>query len=123
MPEAVTSCDGTAVCWHSAKAQPMRYCNRVLVSALCAAVIGSTHGAAWAGPLQDVILSSTVRQALASDPVLAGTAIEVAAAAGTVTLQGWVPDLSLHERAASLAQAVFGVVRVDNRLTVTRALG
>jgi osmotically-inducible protein OsmY len=101
----------------------MRHYHRVLVSTLCAAVIGLAQGAAWVDPLQDVMLSSSVRQVLKSDPVLAGAAIEVAAAAGTVTLQGWVPDLSLREHAAKLTQAVFGVVRVDNRLTVTRALG
>jgi osmotically-inducible protein OsmY len=101
----------------------MPYCNRVLVSALCATVIGLANGTTWVDPLQDLIVSSTVTQALASDPVLAGMSIEVATAAGIVTLHGTVPDLSLRERAARLARAVFGVVRVDNRLTVTPALG
>ncbi len=100
----------------------MRHCNRILVSTLCAAVIGSAFGSGWVDPLQDVILSSTVRQALASDPVLAGATIQVGAAAGTVTLQGWVHDLALHEHAARVAKEVFGVVRVDNRLIVTGAL-
>jgi len=101
----------------------MRLHNRFLVTALCAAAIGLAQGADWVDPLQDVIVSSTVQQTLASDPRLAGTVIEVAAVAGVVTLQGRVPDLSLHEHAARLALAVFGVTRVDNRLTVTRALG
>jgi hyperosmotically inducible periplasmic protein len=101
----------------------MRIRSRFLVTALCAAAIGLAQGADGADPLQDVIVSSTVKQTLAADPRLAGTAIEVAAVAGVVTLQGRVPDLSLHEHAARLARAVFGVTRVDNRLTVTRALG
>lgn len=105
----------------------------VLAAALFAAAVGSppagastdrlSQGVPVADPLKDVALTTTVQQVLAADPYLAGTAIDVATAAGTVTLQGRVPDVSLREHAARLVQGVYGVMRVDNRLAVTLALG
>lgn len=76
-----------------------------------------------ADPLKDVAITVSVKQLLSKDPTLAGTVIDVETAAGIVTLQGRVPELAMREHATRLVQAVYGVVQVNNRLTVTRALG
>jgi osmotically-inducible protein OsmY len=104
----------------------------VLAVALCTAATSSpavetstdkVAGLPVGDPLKDVALTATVRQVLAADAFLAGVVIDVASAAGIVTLQGRVRDISLREHATRLVQTVFGVTRVDNRLAVTLALG
>jgi osmotically-inducible protein OsmY len=60
-----------------------------------------------------------VKAALAADPALSVLKINVDTDNGVVLLTGPAPDEKARERAAVLAAAPAGVVRVDNRLVVS----
>jgi len=84
----------------------------------------AAQGGAQAGERASQVLSDTgitaaVKAALAADPALSMLKIEVDTEAGIVLLNGPAPDEKARERAAVLAAAPAGVVRVDNRLVVT----
>jgi hyperosmotically inducible protein len=66
----------------------------------------------------DAAITTQVKAALAADAQLQALQIEVDTEAGRVTLSGPAPDEAARERATQLAQAVNGVVAVDNRLQV-----
>ena len=70
-----------------------------------------------------VQVAGTVTKELAADPDLApaATAIRVTVRDGVVTLSGRVPNEAAKREAASVADDVDGVDRVDNRLTVATA--
>jgi hyperosmotically inducible periplasmic protein len=69
--------------------------------------------------LADTGITAAVKTALAADPSLSMLKIEVSTEAGVVSLAGPAPDERSRERAAVLAAAPAGVVRVDNRLVVS----
>lgn len=69
--------------------------------------------------LADTGITVAVKTALATDPALSMLKIEVKTEGGMVSLAGPAPDERARERAAVLAAAPAGVVRVDNRLVVS----
>ncbi|HEY6132990.1 MAG TPA: BON domain-containing protein [Rubrivivax sp.] len=80
---------------------------------------GAAVGERVAGALDDAGITAAVKTALAADPALSAVKIEVDTDAGVVSLSGPAPDERSRERAAVIAAAPEGVVRVDNRLVVT----
>jgi osmotically-inducible protein OsmY len=74
-------------------------------------------------PAADAGITAAVKAALASDPALQASSIEVSTHDGVVTLAGPAPDPQARERAAVLAAAPQGVRSVDNRLVVSAASG
>jgi hyperosmotically inducible protein len=80
---------------------------------------GAAVGDRMAGALDDTGITAAVKTALAADPALSALKIEVSTEAGVVSLSGPAPDERSRERAAVIAAAPEGVVRVDNRLVVT----
>lgn len=66
----------------------------------------------------DAAITAGVNAELARDPGLSALRINVDTSAGRVLLMGSAPDTAARDRATRLAQAVKGVVSVDNRLDV-----
>ena len=66
----------------------------------------------------DASITSSVNIALAKDSSLSALKIDVDTKDGHVALNGTAPDAAAKDRATQLANAVSGVVAVDNRLTV-----
>ena len=75
-------------------------------------------GDAIADKAGDVAITTSVNAELAKDPALSALRIDVDTAQGRVVLRGTAPDATAKERATQLAQAVRGVVAVDNQLRV-----
>ena len=71
----------------------------------------------------DATITTKVNAALAADEQLRVLQIDVDTQAGHVTMTGPAPDEDARERATALAQAVTGVVSVDNRLEVVKGSG
>lgn len=68
--------------------------------------------------VEDASITASVNAELAKDPKLSALRINVDTDHGRVMLRGTAPDSMARERATQLAQAVKGVVSVDNRLEV-----
>jgi osmotically-inducible protein OsmY len=68
--------------------------------------------------VEDASITASVNAELAKDPKLSALRINVDTDHGRVMLRGAAPDGESRERATQLAQAVKGVVSVDNRLEV-----
>ena len=68
--------------------------------------------------LGDAGITAAVKTSLAADPSLSAVKINVSTVEGVVVLSGPAPDQKSHDRAAVLAAAPQGVVRVDIRLVV-----
>jgi hyperosmotically inducible periplasmic protein len=66
----------------------------------------------------DAAITAKVNAALASDTQLSALAIDVDTSNGQVELKGTAPTAAAKDRATTLASAVEGVVKVDNRLTI-----
>jgi hypothetical protein len=66
----------------------------------------------------DVAITAKVNAALAADTQLSALKINVDTSNGLVELKGTAPDAASRDRATTLASAVEGVVKVENRLTV-----
>ena len=66
----------------------------------------------------DAAITAKVTAALAADDRLSALGIDVDTTDGRVALSGTAPDAASRDRATVLAQAVEGVVEVENRLTV-----
>lgn len=66
----------------------------------------------------DAGLAEDVRNRLLEDQVLAGSEVDVDAAAGEVTLRGKVESLQARQHAQLVAEQVGGVTRVTNLLKV-----
>ena len=69
----------------------------------------------------DAGITARVKTALAKDDELNALKIDVDTAAGRVSLGGTAPTTAAKQRATTIAQAVEGVVAVDNRLVVPAA--
>lgn len=74
-------------------------------------------------PAADAGITAAVKAALAADPALSASPIEVSTHNGVVTLAGPAPDPQARDRAAVLAAAPQGVHSVDNRLVVDGGAG
>jgi hyperosmotically inducible protein len=75
-------------------------------------------GRAVAQAADDTGITAKVKTALIAESQLNSKSIGVDTQNGVVTLSGTVPERAQIDRAAQVAQAVEGVKRVDNRLTV-----
>lgn len=73
-----------------------------------------------AASVDDAGITVAVNAALAGDPRLSALKIDVDTSKGRVELKGSAPDENSRRRATELAQAVKGVVGVDNRLTIAK---
>lgn len=71
----------------------------------------------------DATITAKINAALAADEQLRALQIDVDTKAGHVTMTGPAPDEAARERATTLAQAVVGVVSVENRLAVVKGNG
>jgi hyperosmotically inducible periplasmic protein len=71
-----------------------------------------------AAVVDDATVTASVNAELAKDPSLSAIKIDVDTQAGRVALKGSAPDADSRERATRLAQAVKGVVSVDNQLRI-----
>jgi hyperosmotically inducible periplasmic protein len=71
-----------------------------------------------ADKVSDAVITTSVKAELVKDPGLSALAINVDTDAGRVILQGTAPSSQAREQAQKLAQAVKGVVSVDNQLKV-----
>lgn len=78
----------------------------------------SQAGDVMADKAGDAAITASVNAELAKDPALSALRIDVDTAQGRVVLRGSAPDRAALERATQLAQAVQGVVAVDNQLRV-----
>lgn len=85
-------------------------------------LVFSLFSIALAAPkdVSDDVIYDTVRRRLASDPVVKGGAIEVAVAAGVVTLKGAVETEKQKVKAEKIAKKTSGVKKVNNELRVSR---
>jgi hyperosmotically inducible periplasmic protein len=75
---------------------------------------------AAAKPVSDDFIIDTIRQKLASDPIVKGGAIEVVAKDGVVTLSGTVEEDRQKNKAAQIAKKVNGVKSVVNEIKLSR---
>ena len=71
-----------------------------------------------AAKTSDATITAKVNTALAKDPDLSALKIDVDTSNGHVVLSGKAPNPAAKERATQIAQAVSGVVSVDNKLVV-----
>lgn len=76
-----------------------------------------------ADKVSDAVITSSVKAELVKDPNLSALKINVDTDAGRVVLQGSAPSSSARDQAMKLAQAVKGVVSVDNQLKVEPGKG
>lgn len=67
---------------------------------------------------RDAAITTQISADLARDPELSALKINVDTVAGKVSLKGTAPNDAARERAAAKAQAVSGVMTVDNQLRV-----
>ena len=88
------------------------------VAVVLAAVL--VLAACSSGPNDDAIVKD-VKAKFFSDPQLKGAAVEVSSAKGVVTLAGEVPSEGARYQAYKMAQEAQGVVRVEDKMTVTVA--
>lgn len=79
---------------------------------------GSAASNAIANNTADAAITAKVNAALAGDTQLSALAINVDTSNGTVELKGTAPTEAARDRATTLAAAVEGVTKVDNKLTV-----
>lgn len=68
--------------------------------------------------IADAVITTSVKAELAKDPDLSALKINVDTENGRVALRGTAPSTNARKHASVLAQAVKGVVSVDNQLTV-----
>jgi hyperosmotically inducible periplasmic protein len=71
--------------------------------------------------IDDAVITASVKTELAKDSDLSALKINVDTDGGRVALKGIAPNSGARDRATGLAQAVKGVVSVDNQLTVGAA--
>ena len=76
-----------------------------------------------ADKVSDAVITTSVKAELVKDPSLSALKINVDTAAGRVVLQGSAPSPAARDQAVRLAQAVKGVVSVDNQLKVAPGKG
>jgi hyperosmotically inducible periplasmic protein len=80
-------------------------------------------GVEVADKVSDAVITSSVKAELVKDPSLSALKVNVDTDAGRVLLQGTAPSSTARDQAMKLAQAVKGVVSVDNQLKVEPGKG
>ena len=80
-------------------------------------------GSEVADKVSDAVITSSVKAELVKDPNLSALRIKVDTDAGRVLLQGSAPSSTARDQAMQLAQAVKGVVSVDNQLKIEPGKG
>ncbi|MEQ1686318.1 MAG: BON domain-containing protein [Burkholderiaceae bacterium] len=80
-------------------------------------------GSEVADKVSDAVITSSVKAELVKDPNLSALKINVDTDGGRVLLQGTAPSSTAKDQAMKLAQAVKGVVSVDNQLKVEPGKG
>lgn len=70
--------------------------------------------------VDDAYITSSVKAALAADPVVKATQVQVETYKGTVLLSGFVDSPEAVQRAAEVARQVKGVKEVKNAVTVAK---
>jgi hypothetical protein len=68
----------------------------------------------------DEKIQEDINDSLTDDRYLDATNIEVAVKEGEVTLTGFVDDKNAKRRAEDLAEAIYGVRHIENRLKINR---
>ena len=68
--------------------------------------------------VSDTVLNIRVRNAIRCDPELGDLGLRVIVTDGVVTLEGRVPNERLKHQAGEIAEGVYGVDEVDNRIAV-----
>lgn len=102
----------------------------VLVAAAMAAACGTagqqastqqaSGGARASTPaVDDTVVTQRVQAALAADPEIAPTKIDVSAKQGRVSLKGEIKSMVQRKKAESIVRSVDGVRSVDNQLIIT----
>jgi osmotically-inducible protein OsmY len=77
---------------------------------------GSAPGRTAERPVEDAVVSAGVRGAIAGEPVLKGSEIQVDTVSGVVQLSGYVSSADDVATAAAVARTVKGVKSVRNDL-------
>ena len=90
-------------------------------AALLSGKSGTTYGSASGSSQQagDQAISAAVRKGLASDPVTAGSEIDIETVDAIVILKGDVASVRISQRAAEIAGLVYRVRTVRNHLWVS----
>ncbi len=84
---------------------------------------GKSVGNEVSDKVSDAVITSSVKSEFVKDPNLSALKINVDTDAGRVLLQGTAPSSTARDQAMKLAQAVKGVVSVDNQLKVEPGKG
>ncbi len=98
--------------------KPTAYKTRRVIAVFLLMFTMSLSALAADKPVDDNYLYDSVREKLASDPIVKGGVIDVDVKAGVVTLTGHVQDSKQKEKAESLAKKVKGVKSVVNSLQI-----
>ena len=80
---------------------------------------GSTQQQGASQATDDSAITARAKSALAADPELASSKIDVATSAGVVKLKGDIKSLALRRKAEALVKALPGVKSIDNQLIIT----
>ncbi|HTY54888.1 MAG TPA: BON domain-containing protein [Candidatus Binataceae bacterium] len=90
----------------------------MLLGVLIAACAATKNTESTGNYVDDAVITTKVKAAIAGDPNLSALAIKVQTYRGVVQLSGWVDSTTAAERASKLASEVAGVKEVDNSLIV-----
>jgi osmotically-inducible protein OsmY len=96
----------------------MRYERFILLALLLVGAAACQQGSVTRTDVSDAATTAKVKTALAADPTVSATSINVDTSAGVVTLTGKVPDEQARQKALELARATSGVTRVTDQLTI-----
>ncbi len=76
------------------------------------------HGRVGGDKVDDAVITTKVKAAIAADKDLSAIKIDVDTQNGVVTLSGPAPTATAKERASEIARNVKGVNSVNNQLTI-----
>lgn len=96
----------------------MRYASLILLALLLVGATACQQGSVTRTDVNDAATTAKVKTALAADPTVSATSINVDTSAGVVTLTGKVPDEQARQKALQLARGTSGVSRVTDQLSV-----
>lgn len=101
----------------------MKFTNRCSAALLCTVLAlsaaGCAHDTSLGQKVDDSVVTTKVKTALLADPDVKGTVVNVETVNGTVQLSGFVDSPAQISRAVDIAKRVDGVIRVENKLSVT----
>jgi osmotically-inducible protein OsmY len=90
----------------------------MLLGALIAACAATSTSQSTGGYIDDAVITTKVKAAIAGDPTLSAVQIKVQTYKGIVQLSGFVDSPSAVDRASKVASEVAGVRQVENALIV-----